>query len=134
MDNKQKHYIWNVWLKDYWKNRIKNIPVSLEEYENSEMLKWICELGELYSEAVEIIISGPQVSNAESHFWYKLKRGEWVRWYPDATAKLITFLLDSNVDLGYFHKEVREMVETISCTDINNQNALSEALLRRGVL
>ena len=30
MDNKQKHYIWNVWLKDYWKNRIKNILVSLE--------------------------------------------------------------------------------------------------------
>ena len=133
MSNKQKQYIWNMWLKDYWKNRIKNIPVSLEEYEKSEMLEWICELDELYSEAVEIIISGPRIGNIESHFWYELKRGEWAGRYPDETAKLITFLLNSNADLSYFHKEVREMAKMISCIDMKNQYALSEALLRRGV-
>lgn len=133
MNNEQKYHLWNAWLKEYWRNRVKNIPVPLHEYEKEEMLEWIFELDELYPEAIEIIASGTSINSMISAFWYKLHEGEWGRKYPDATAKLMVFLLNSNVDVGYRYKEVKEIAKMILCVDEKNQHALNEALLRRGL-
>ena len=133
MSGEQKHHLWNVWLKEYWRNRIKNIPVPLQEYEKEEMLEWIFELNELYPEAIEIIVSGTEMSGVALNFWYMLHKGEWVREYPDATARLMAFLLNSNMDLGYQYNKVKEIADAISCVDEKNQQELSEALLRRGL-
>ncbi|MBD5532804.1 MAG: DUF4020 domain-containing protein [Lachnospiraceae bacterium] len=133
MNSEQKYHLWNAWLKEYWWNRVKNIPVPLQEYENAAMLEWIFELNELYPEAIEIIVSGTSINSMPPTFWYKLHEGEWSRKYPDATAKLLVFLLNSNVDFGYRYKEVKEIANMISYADEKNQHALNEALLRRGL-
>ena len=134
MDGEQKKTLWDSWLKEYWKNRIKNIPASLQEYEKAEMLDWILELDELYSEAVDIIISGPLVNDITTTFWYMLREKEYGKKQPDATAKLISFLLESNRNHTIWGGEVKEITQTICCREERNQKALQEAMLKKGIL
>ena len=134
MDGEQKKRLWSSWLKEYWENRVKNIPASLEEYEKTEMLDWILELDELYSQAVDIIILGPLVNDIPTTFWYMLREKGYGKKQPDATAKLISFLLESNRHHTIWGGEVKEITQTIYCTDEKNQIALQEAMLKKGIL
>ncbi len=46
--------IWKSWLKEYWKNRVKNIPLPLEDYEYSIMIE--LTLNEyIINEAVDLV-------------------------------------------------------------------------------
>ncbi len=44
LDQSQQQEWWNVWLKDYWKNRLQGVPCRLENGEIAEMLKWVIHL------------------------------------------------------------------------------------------
>ena len=36
LDESQQQEWWNVWLKDYWKNRLEGVPCPLEDRETAE--------------------------------------------------------------------------------------------------
>lgn len=120
-------------MKKYWINRCNNIPVPLENYEIEEIVDWIFELGDLFPEAVDIIINGPRIGNATSIFWHLLDKGEWAKKYPDATAKLITFILNCNAELNYREMEVGKIARDIVCDDENTKRLLEELLIKTGL-
>ncbi len=134
MKDEQKYHLWDSWLKKYWINRTKNIPVPLDEGEKTEMMDWFFEMKDFYTECISIFLSQNNIQNVKSTFWIKLKNSELIQRFPDDTAKLLTFILNSESSLNYRESIVMEIARTIICEDLCIENEFKEALLKRGLL
>lgn len=134
ISNARKVMVWKHWLKEYWQNRIRNIPAQLSDEEKEIMLNWIFVLGDLYSEAIALVIDKMPVRKLPNGFWYYLKRKIQQEKELDATEKLLIFILYSQEEIVHFEvDEIKECVQQIRQRD-GDHAELKEALLKRDIL
>lgn len=50
---------WERWIKDYWARRLDNRPVRLTVDEGGQMLDWVLPAGDLFPEAVGLLVKSP---------------------------------------------------------------------------
>lgn len=98
MDEKQKKDLWFGWLKNYWLNRISNIPCALSDEEGAAMLGWLLEMGPLFPDAVNVFMTGTKIKQVDGLFWYKMEKEGWSDNYPDETIKLLLEILKQNAE------------------------------------
>ena len=95
---------WNIWLKNYWDNRLKGIPSQLDDEEISKMLDWVRHLPGVFPEAVEIATKMKPVTLIRSSTLYDISESGLVERYPNELAKFFVHLGKSDTQPWFWHE------------------------------
>lgn len=110
-ENRQQEW-WNVWLKDYWRNRLQGVPDRLDDAEIAQMLEWVIHLPGVFSEAVGVAIQMPPVSLSQSHILHDLGESELMERYPSDLARFLVHL-GKHDTAPWFWMGTREVVDKL---------------------
>ena len=103
LDESEQQEWWNLWLRDYWGNRIDGIPSSLDEDEISWMLQWALELPGVFEGAVKMATQMTPAPIANSSLLYGLSQSTLVDRYPEELAKFLLHLGRCDVGPGFWY-------------------------------
>ena len=92
LDESRQQEWWNVWLKDYWLNRLQGVPGCLDDVEIAQMLEWVIHLPGVFPEAVGVAIEMPSRTLTRSYILQDLGESELIERYPDDLAKFLVHL------------------------------------------
>jgi hypothetical protein len=73
-----KIFAWSGWIKEYWKQRIRGVPVPLGREELGIMVEWTLHLEPSFPEVVEEVLASPN---------FELKHSFLFRGWPRATFR-----------------------------------------------
>ena len=91
-ESEQKEW-WNVWLKDYWNDRLHGVPCQLDNEETATMLQWLVYLQGVFPEAVDIVLRMPSIHlDPYSLFLNDIAETTLIDRYPQELAKLLIHL------------------------------------------
>ncbi len=91
LDESRQQEWWNVWLRDYWRNRLQGVPNRLDNAEIAQMLEWVLHLPGVFSEAVGMAIQMPPETQTPSHL-HDLGESELIERYPEDLAQFLVHL------------------------------------------
>ena len=117
MDNGRQHEWWERWLRRYWENRLQGIPAPLDVGEVAAMLDWLPYLDSLFPEAVDLAIQMPQTPLERSPIIREIGRGDLWSKYPEATAKLLIHIADSESPAWAWHRG-KELIDKLLALDL----------------
>lgn len=134
MSEAQQREWWQRWLKAYWENRLQGVPAVLEPGEIERMLGWLPHLGVLFPEAVNIAIQMPQASLQHSSVVYELRESELLRRHPEAVARLLIYLGESDSP-SYIWHEGRKLIDKLLESRLPSilENGLKELIAKLGL-
>ena len=90
---------WVRWLSRYWELRQMGIPQALSPQEADGLACWALSAGKHFPEAVEMIKSIPIAAVfGRTAFFYRLRKKELAKAFPEATAELILLCLNATRD------------------------------------
>ena len=104
MDNPRQREWWERWLKQYWESRLRGIPAPLDASEIEAMLDWLSYFDALFPAAVELAIQMPQARLKHGLITGEMVDGDLWSKYPEATAKLLVYLADSESPQWVWHR------------------------------
>ncbi|MFF4317069.1 DUF4020 domain-containing protein [Streptomyces sp. NPDC001507] len=84
---------WERWIKDYWARRLDNRPVRLTADEGGQMLDWVLPAGDLFPEAVGLLVKSPSRFPGAFLFFRNLKDSPVLAEHPAETAQLAAHVL-----------------------------------------
>ncbi|MFF0043618.1 DUF4020 domain-containing protein [Streptomyces mirabilis] len=84
---------WERWIKDYWNRRLDNRPVRLTADEGGQMLDWILPAGDLFPEAVDLLVKSPSRFPGAFLFFRNLKDSPVLAEHPAKAAQLAAHVL-----------------------------------------
>ena len=125
MKPEERSNLWKRWLKNYWKNRNKKIPLAIEKDEYSAMICWLIGLPE-YEEAVDIALHENIESVNPLHFFQLLRESEEINEFPDKTAELVIELISKAENKGTI-KYISDVKETIDIL----KNSVTDDMLKQ---
>ena len=125
---------WNVWLRDYWANRLQGVPYPLAEEEITQMLEWVMDLPGVFPEAVEMAIQMRRVHLSRSHILYDLSKRELSERYPDELARFLVHLGQNDTE-PWFWLGTREVFDQLLAKDlpVNLKQELRELMVRHNL-
>ena len=125
---------WNVWLKDYWANRLQGVPYPLADEEITQMLEWVMDLPGVFPEAVEVAIQMRRVHLSRSYILHDLSERELTERYPDDLARLLVHLGQNDTE-PWFWLGTREVVDQLLAKDlpVNLKQGLRELIIRHNL-
>ena len=112
LDESRQQEWWNVWLEDYWRNRLQGVPDRLDDAEIARMLEWVIHLPGVFSEAVGVATQMPPGTLTRSYILHDLRESELIERYPDDLAKFLAHLELHNTD-PWFWVGAREVVDKL---------------------
>ena len=84
---------WNVWLKDYWRNRLDGVPCPLDNEEIATMLQWLIQLQGIFPEAVDMSLQMPRIPvDPYSSFLNDIAETKLMDRYPNDLARFLIHL------------------------------------------
>ena len=126
LDESRQQEWWNVWLRDYWDNRVEGIPSSLDEEEIARMLEWVLRLDGVFREAVEVANRMPPKPIKRSRMLHRLEEKSLVDSYPEEMAKFLLHLGQCEVEPWFWHG-TKGVVDRLRETGLSED--LDQALL-----
>ena len=90
---------WERWLSRYWELRQMGIPQALSQEEADSLACWSLSAGKHFPKAVEMIKRSP-IAAVFGHtaFFYRLRKKELAKAFPQATAELVLVCLKASRD------------------------------------
>lgn len=83
---------WRAWMRAYWERRLEGVPGALNLAEASAMVPWILQLGDSFSEGLDLALAAPAGFTEHSDLLSELTYEE-LRRSPSQFATLIEHLL-----------------------------------------
>ena len=125
--------IWDKWIKNYWCRRIDGIPLPLSAAEVGVMVDWALVLKPVFSEVVDLIVTGPIPVLRFSSIYYRLAKEKFAEKYPRDTARLLVHLLSGETHPFYHCHELKELFNGISQSlPPDKVKPIKEQLIRLG--
>lgn len=112
LDEAGQQVWWNVWLKDYWRNRLQGVPDQLDDAEIAQLLEWVIHLPGVFHEAVGVAVQMPPVPLSQSHILHDFGWSELIDRYPDELAEFLVHLGRHDTALGFW-MGTRELVDKL---------------------
>ncbi|MBX7554374.1 DUF4020 domain-containing protein [Streptomyces sp. tea 10] len=84
---------WERWIKDYWARRLDNRPVRLTADEGGQMLDWVLPAGDLFPQAVGLLVKSPSLFPGAFLFFRNLKDSPVLAEHPVESAQLAAHVL-----------------------------------------
>lgn len=129
-----KQNVWENWMREYWAQRLKGIPVPLSSEELKEMIEWTLELEPVFPPVVALICGGPSLDLGESLFYYRFVQKNLTESYPEAVADLLVHLLSGARNVLYQCDKLGEIAERLAKAGIPKYKlrAICDHLARLG--
>ena len=136
MDESTLDNVWNSWLKAYWQNRLRGVPVPLDAGEIGEMLEWLPDMEGCFPDAVELAVNMPTESvvlrsiilrilenmPTESvvlrSIILRILEGQLWSQFPESTAKLLVYLEMCSSPTGWTNGKV--LIEKLTALDLSD--------------
>lgn len=83
---------WDAWVKDYWKNRIRGKPKSLDDAEIERMLEWPLHLVAIFPDAVDLAVTMRPAPFRRTWMFTEITEGPLVDRYPQSLSRLLVDL------------------------------------------
>lgn len=114
MQPSAKQRLWDLWLHRYWQDRLQSVPAALDEAEIRVMLDWLEHLGDLFPDAVSLVVRFPRIRLEHSSLLYELRESDLVTRYPTETAELVIYCCNCSVgyqvaDIGNISRRLPEL-------------------------
>ena len=94
---------WNVWLKDYWENRLLGVPSPLDDAEIAQMLEWIMDLPGVFPDAVDVATRMRPVPISQSLMPHNISASILIDSYPNDLARFLVYLARCNPQPWFWH-------------------------------
>ena len=118
LDESQQQEWWNVWLKDYWRNRLQGVPCPLEDRETAEMFEWVIHLQGVFPEAVAMAVQmKPVTSEDHSNILHQISESNLIDHYPNELAQFLIHL-GSTEHLPWFWETYLDVIYRLSQKDL----------------
>ena len=93
LDESNQNEWWNVWLRDYWNNRLQGVPCPLDDAEIATMFEWVIHLQGVFSEAVAMAVQmGPARLKRSLQLHRKVSEMNLINRYPNDLARFLIHL------------------------------------------
>lgn len=132
MEQPAKQQLWKGWLCRYWQSRLQGVLAPLDENEIQHMLEWLPHMGDLFPEAVDLVVSFPESRIEHSHIIHELRNSKLVTEFAESTAKLLIFLARGLV--GHNVRYLEEIKARLTLIPEQLSIELNEAFARAGIL
>ena len=126
---------WNVWLKDYWSNRLQGVPYPLDDAEIATIFEeWMIHLQGVFPEAVAMAVQMNPVSLKRSlnlQFSHEISEINLINRYPTELAQLLIHLGKCETPPGFWHQDsqiLHQLLEKNLPEDL--KQGLQEIILR----
>ena len=96
LDESGQQEWWNVWLKDYWENRLLGVPSPLDDAEIAQMLEWVMHLPGVFPEAVDVATRMRPVPMSQSLMLHNISVSSLIDTYPNDLARFLVYLARCN--------------------------------------
>ncbi len=116
--------IWNRWMMKYWRDRIQGVPVTLTAKEVGDMVHWSIQLEPVFDDVVATISDSPAPELKHSHIYYQLSHSTIGTNHPDATGRLLLYLLRAEQGPFWMCDYVEVVVNSIIATNLANKRNL----------
>jgi len=126
-----KQQLWNGWLRRYWQDRLQGVLAILDEAEITKMLEWLPYLDDAFPDAMNLVVSCPEIQIKHGHVLYALRNSELVTKYPIETAQLLIYL--SKCTIGHHANDLTEIEARLPVIPTEVRSSLDEAFARAGV-
>ena len=117
LDEPQQREWWNVWVKNYWSNRLLGINGQLAEGEIAPMLSWVVYLPSVFRDAVNLAVQLTVTSGSLSLLFFNLDDSSIVERHPVELAKFLVSLYKFDVDRSVW-LAASDVVEALLSKDL----------------
>ena len=109
MNSSRAIAIWDVWMRTYWKDRLRSIPKRLFPDESAALASWSPYLHDRFPEAVELACQKATALTSDSQLMVADLIGRrteadesesMAAVYPEATARLLTHMMSNTQHLS----------------------------------
>jgi len=100
MDQDEVEMQWDLWMKQFWSERLQSVPRRMNAREASAMAPWVIYLGRSLPVGVDLVLRHPAGLLDHSHFLHDLS-ADRIAQSPEAIANLLAHLL-ANTELPYY--------------------------------
>ena len=134
LSDSEQQELWNRWLLEYWKNRIDNVPMPLEDAEIEWMHNWLPRLHSLFPVGVEFALRMPPSSSDAFFLLRKLCEGDHCEEEPEAVVDLLVRLSDAGSATPPF-SDWCELTKRLAKSDLSEdrRKSLQELRLKLGI-
>ena len=108
---KQKEW-WDIWLRDYWENRLQGVPSPLDDAEIAQMLEWVMHLPGVFPEAVNVATRMCPIPITKSLALYNISESDLIKHYPNELAQLLVHFGQCDAQPWFWHG-TREAVDRL---------------------
>ncbi len=108
--------LWDRWLREYWKARLKGTLWGLDAEEWVPMLRWLTSLGPAFPDAVRAMDGCVLPVIHDIPLYYLVHNSDYHERYPDELALLLKHLLDSTTPPFNECEAVGELVSRLIAT------------------
>jgi hypothetical protein len=92
---------WDTWLKKYWENRIKGIPVPLQVGEGSHLLEWSNLIGDRVKDSIPLIRKTNYDDMERTWYFHELEERKIYKKYAHEVLDILLIILPTRKQ-GYF--------------------------------
>jgi hypothetical protein len=134
IDERHQSKLWNLWLKQYWENRLQGVPVVLSAVEIEQMLGWAPRLPAVFPEAIAMAVRMPLPPLRNFSFLRELSKSKLPQCHPNEVARLLIYL-GSSGSPSYVWHGLQEVANKIFSSGISPdlESKLKEVLARLGI-
>lgn len=134
MEDDDTHKWWQRWLRTYWQNRLRGVPIPLVADEVEVMLEWLPHLGRAFSDAVTLAIKMPKPQLQHTSVVYYIAASELPREHPKAVAELLLYLEGCELPI-YAWRDGKEFIENLLEGELPQslKTDLQELVVRAGL-
>ncbi len=110
--------LWDIWLGAYWRDRrtgrLGGVTLPLTSAEAAIMAGWLCNLPEVFAEALDLVMRSPAPSFEHEIFpWRELRKSSLPVRAPVGVVALIEFLLQ-HMEVGRVsHDSISEIADAL---------------------
>ncbi|MYF19930.1 MAG: DUF4020 domain-containing protein [Synechococcus sp. SB0677_bin_5] len=134
LDESSQNEWWNVWLRDYWNNRLQGIPCPLDDAEIATMFEWAIHLQGVFPEAVDMALQmGPVPLELPLYLQLSHNIGKinLINRYPVELAQLLIHLGKCQTSPWFWYQDsqiLHQLLEKDLPEDLKQE--LQETILR----
>jgi hypothetical protein len=133
-----KRSVWDQWLRDYWRQRLDGIPVSITSGEANVMVHWVIEMHNVppvYSESIDLLKRGPAPDLGKTRLMYEIGNRSLISLNPVATFDILACCLSGAgaLSLPYYCSDIVEFIRAAKgCVEERLLHQMIDDLIRVG--
>lgn len=100
--------VWDTWLRDYLDKRLLGIPVSLGHEETREIANWCLDLGDLFPDAVALVLKMPLKKVFVHGLIDKLLNSPLLNKFPETACEFMVVILRAD-EFKHLHGDLPKL-------------------------